>query len=134
MRTFFQKPNHVEAVLDDKLNAVVVRWFDLSDGDLVMECTLAQLEEVKKGAKVIIADTSRASTVLDQKVQDWFGRVLFPRLRDAGLRAIITVLSPYALTRLSAARWNMLGAPLGLETYETGSLAAARKLAKKLKD
>lgn len=133
MRTFFERPRFVRADFDPPLNAVIVHWLDLSDGDLVMECTLAQLDEVRKGAQLIIVDTSKASTVLDSKVEDWFGKVLFPRLRDAGLKAIITVLSPYALTRLSSTRWSMLGTPLGLQTYETGSLASAMALAKQLK-
>lgn len=130
MRSIYSKPGIVETYVDPKINSVVVYWDDLSDATVVKESCLAQAEEVKQGVKFIIIDTTKADTVVPVDVQEWFGQFLFPILKEHNLKAMITILSASALTRLSSRRWMKTGNPFGFDIYECESLDAAREIVK----
>ncbi len=129
MKTLYNKPNYVETMLDESLKCIIVTWLNLSNGDIVTESCLAQLEEVKKGATVIIVDTYEARSVPPQDVQDWFGTTLFPAYSKAGLKAIITVIPKRPTTRLGAKRWKETGKLFEFTMYETETLHSAKELA-----
>ncbi len=129
MRTFFNRPGIVEAAVDETLDAIIVTWLNLSSAQMVRQCCSAQLEEVKRGVPAIIVDTSRAIGAPPPEAQDWLRDILFPALRDAGLRVIITVVACRPQTVLAANRWTSSGKPFEFEMIEAGSLATARRLA-----
>lgn len=131
MSVFYNQPGIVEAEVNPALNCIVVHWENLDNGKIVQECCLAQLEEVKKGVKTIIVDTATADGLVPFEVQEWFGTTLFPQLRDAGLKAIITVIPRSAITRLASKRWTNTGKPFNFDMFDAESLDAAMNLAAK---
>lgn len=60
----------------------------------------------RSGSLWYIADTSKVRDVLPQEVIQWWGRVWVPRLTQAGLRAIVTVVPSSALASLSTRSWQ----------------------------
>jgi len=130
MSMFYEKKDFVKAELDKNLSSVIVHWEDLNDGDVVKECTLAQLEEVKGGAKTIIVNTKNSKGSPPMEIQYWFQNELFPKLAEAGLKAIITVKSEKLSTRAASVRWELTGSMFDFEMYDTDELDAARELAK----
>ncbi|MEM9325001.1 MAG: hypothetical protein AAGA85_05075 [Bacteroidota bacterium] len=129
---FFEEPSIVKAYLDSEMNAVVVVWDNLYDGDIVKECCLAQLDQVKQGAKYVIVETSKAQGVPPQDTQDFFTNTLFPNFQAEGLKAVITVVPTSALTKLAAKKWTNRGKPFGFEMFEAASLEDAKRLTKDL--
>lgn len=132
MGNFYSKPGFVTAEVDSSTKSVIVYWENLSDGYIVKECCLAQLNQVIQGnAQVVIVETSTAKGVPPQDVQDWFGSTLFPKFRENNLKAIVTVLPKSALTKLASKRWMSTGKPFTFEMFECASLDDAKDIAKK---
>ena len=130
MEKFYSADGFVEASEKDKI--ITVRWEKLYNSNITKECCLAQLEKVKKGAKVIIVDSANATGKPLQDVQDWFGESLFPQYQEHGLKAIITVVPKNPITKFGARQWNSVGAPFGFDMFETNSLIMARKKAREV--
>jgi hypothetical protein len=130
MSVFYEKQGFVTAERDTELSSVIVHWEDLNDGDVVKECTLAQLEEVKNGAKTIVVDTKKAKGSPPSETQHWFQDVLFPQLAEAGLKAVITVKSEKLSTRAASVRWELAGSMFDFEMYDADELNAALELAR----
>lgn len=125
----YNKPGVVKAEIDNGLKSIVVTYHNLSEGDIVKTCCLAQMEEVKKGnTKVIIVDTSQSTGVLPMDIQEWLSSVMFPDLEKKGLKSIITVLPKNALTKLATKHWTKTGSDFSFSMYETDSLDSAKKL------
>ncbi len=134
MSVIFEKTGKVLVEWDASIKSIIVNWSDLSDGDLVRECCGAQLEQVKKGAKIIIVDVSAAKGSIPRDVQNWFENELFPQLDKAGLLEIITVNPENKSAILSAQAWKIKGAlsdcKFGMPA--TMTLATAKELAQKM--
>ena len=130
----YKKEGFVDTLYDDTTKIIEVFWDHLYDGEVVKASCQAQLDEVRKGAKVIIVDTSKTDDVPPQDCQQWFASYLFPEYKREGFKALITVLSPSALTRLASKQWSKTGeiGDFGFEVYEADSLESARQLAQKL--
>lgn len=130
MEKFYEKEGFVEASVRDKI--ITVRWQKLFNSTVIKDCCLAQLEEIKKGANVIVVDSANATGKPLQEVQDWFGEELFPAMQENGLKAIITVLPRSSLAKSGAQQWKNTGTPFGFDMFETSSLIMARKKAREL--
>ncbi len=127
--TFFQVANVVDATYDAATATMLVHWHDLGPHDHLRPCCEAQLACAKaNGAKAMILETSQAKGVLSKEDQQWFPDYLFPAFEKVGLEKIVTVVPADAFARLAAKYWQNLGKQFGIEFYETGSLANARKL------
>lgn len=79
------------------------------DQNTIRECSERQLEEVRKGAKIIVVDISKAKGVVLEETQKWFESYLLPGYAEAGLKAIVTIDSEIPVTRLSSRRWTQAG-------------------------
>ncbi len=126
-RSIYKQDGHVDTYVDMTLNSVVAEWKKLYSADVVKASCLAQLDEVKKGVKYVIIDNRNASGVPPQETQEWFAHTLFPSFQKAGLKAIITVMSPSAITNLAAKSWISKGKPFGFDMIETPSFDQAKQ-------
>ena len=133
MKDIYSKDGVVQTLVEE--NIIHVTWQELIDADVLYASCNAQLEEVKKGAKVVIIDVSQAKGLPPQEVQDWFGNTLFPGFSaNEHFKGIINILPSSAIAKLGANRWNKTAeqGPFNFTTYETDSVEAAKKLAQEL--
>lgn len=129
---FFTKPGVVKNVYDSSLSAIIATWTDLGPHDFARPCVEAQLEVIRKNpVKVMIVDAYNAVGVLKSLDQDWLGEEVFPKYEQAGLRAVITVPSKSALSRLSSNQYQQTGSDFKIDFVEVESLEEAIEMAGK---
>lgn len=132
MEEFYSKGKAVRALVDSTIGAVIVHWNFLGNDEIVLDCTRAQLEQVKAGVRSVIVDVTVARGMLSEEVQGYFQNDFFPALAEAGLRAVITVTPRRELALAAAEHWTKTGELFSFGMYETGTLEAARELAGKV--
>jgi hypothetical protein len=115
--TFYERPRHI---LFD-WTSFAIPFADLKD--LFMK---AYDVGVARGAKTLIAETSKVKDVLFNDAVQWWGDVQVPRLSKAGIVRIITVVPQTSLGRWSTKSWQ--GVVAGIELHNVGTLADAVKL------
>jgi hypothetical protein len=120
----------VELVYDSAINSLVVNWSDLGPHDHLRECLHAQLDNVKSaGAKVILINTAKAHGIFERKDQEWFVSHMVGELREAGVKAIVTVFPEAILPRLASRDWKQTGPQQGVNFIDALNLDMAREVA-----
>ncbi|MDW3208624.1 MAG: hypothetical protein R8N23_02060 [Reichenbachiella sp.] len=132
MTTFYEKEGVVKASANVASGTMTVQWDSLLDDKAIEECCEAQIEQVKKGIKVLLLDVATANGVPSQKRQDWFESHLFPNFSSLGLKASITILPKSALTKLASKKWVKNAGTFKFDSFEAGSLSDAQELARQL--
>lgn len=127
-KTIFLKEGYVKVNYKPDTQVLYVRWKNLFDQDIVSECCQKQLEQVRKGARIMVVDISKANGVLSNETQKWFGNELFPDLAAAGLKAIITIDSTIPVTRLSSTKWAKTGSKFSFDMVTVQSIEEATKV------
>ena len=128
----YDAPGYGNAWFESSNNCIYAHWDNMLTSKHMRPCCEAQLQAaIKNNAKAVIIDTASAkgTPVLDD--QKWFGDYLFPNLRKAGIKVIITVLPKDALAKLGAKAWNKTGTMFDMDFIEVGSLAEAETQARK---
>jgi hypothetical protein len=123
------KKDCVKVSYKPETGVIYVFWKNLFDQDIVRECCERQLEEVRNGAKILVADISKAKGVILEETQKWFGSYLFPGYAEAGLDAIITIDSDIPVTQLSSKRWTQAGSNFSFDMVTVRSKEEAAKVA-----
>jgi len=126
--TIYMKDGFVKVNYNSESRVLYVLWKSLFDQNIVRECCERQLEEVRKGAKVIVIDVSKARGLILEVNQKWFENYLFNRLAKAGLRAIITIDSEIPAVRLSSKRWTQAGTSFSFDMVTVKSKEEAAKV------
>ena len=121
MRVFYEEAGIVLAQADGTTRTLLVRWDDLGPHDYIRPCCEAQIREVQGGARFLILDTSESTGAISQDDQAWLGESLFPRLAEAGLEAIVTVVPRNAMAKLSSRGWARTASPFGFDMFEAAS-------------
>lgn len=91
MFAFYAVQGKVTAFTDDSGRFLTVQWKKLDDDVVIQECCHAQLQQVNNGVKTIIIDSSAVTGSISNVTNDWFGTTFIPKVRDAGLKAMIKV-------------------------------------------
>lgn len=131
-KVIFSEKAVAEASYDDKNKLVHVKWYSLAGHSFIKPCCLAQLEMVKKGAKILIVNVAESKGTPSPEEQEFFGKTLFPEFDKAGLKALITVLPSAGVTKMGANRWKKTASTFKFETYDVESEADAQSLVKTL--
>ena len=128
---FFKESGHVSC---ERVNDVLtITWLKFGSDELVQRCCTSQLEQVKQGAKIIIIDTRNTKGFITTQTNTWFQEKLFPDMQKAGIKAMITILSPNdAIVRLSSRQWKRAASPFGFAMYDAQTLDDANELAQKI--
>ncbi len=129
--TIYMKEGYVKVNYKPENGVIYVLWKNLFDQNIVRECCERQLEEVRKGAKIIVIDVSKAKGVVLEENQKWIENSLFPGYAKAGLRAIVTIDSELPVTQLSAKRWTQAGAGFSFDLLIVKSKEEAVKAVSK---
>ncbi|UXX80311.1 hypothetical protein N7E81_04255 [Reichenbachiella carrageenanivorans] len=132
MTTFYKKEGVVTASSNAAAGTMTVQWDSLLDDQAIEECCQAQIEQVKKGIKILFLDVSVANGVPSQKRQEWFENYLFPNFSALGLKASITILPKSALTKLASKKWVKNSGAFNFDVFEAASLNDAQELARQL--
>ncbi|QTA91696.1 hypothetical protein [Desulfonema magnum] len=127
--TIYMKEGYVKVNYKPETGVVYILWKNLFNQDIVRECCERQLEEVHKGAKILVANISNAKGVVLEETQKWFKSYLFPAYAKAGLKAIITIDSKVLITRLTARRWTQVGSRFVFDMVTVRSKEEAAKTA-----
>jgi hypothetical protein len=125
--TIYIKEGCVKVNYKPETGVIYVLWKNLFDQNVVRECCERQLEEVRKGAKIIVIDISKANGVVLEENQKWIESYLFPGYAKAGLRAIVTIDSEVPVTQLSAKRWIQAGTNFSFDMVIVRSKEEAAK-------
>ena len=128
MEMFYEVSGVVRTYMENS-NIIVVEWDNLFDNEVIKKSCLEQLEKAKKGAKVLIIETSKAKGVPSQETQEWFASTLFPAFEQAGLKAMITVVPESALTKMASKSWIKRASDFSFDSYDAASLEEAKNLA-----
>ena len=67
MTTFYEKEGVVKATANVASGTMTVQWDSLLDDKAIEECCEAQIEQVKKGIKVLLLDVATANGVPSQR-------------------------------------------------------------------
>lgn len=129
----YEKPQHIQVVYHPNKNFIVFDWTDFT-------VTLAEIQELhekalataqEKRCYYYIAETSKVRNVLPQQVVKWWGQVWVPKMVEAGLQAIVTVLSTSALATRSTHAWQaeVIG---GITMIDVRTFSAAEAVIKDL--
>lgn len=104
----YEKPHYIQVVYHPDKNFIVFDWTDfmvtLNEIKELHEKALITAQE--KNCYYYIAETSKVRTVLRQQVISWWGEVWVPKLVEAGLQAIVTVVPTSTLATLSTYDWQ----------------------------
>lgn len=120
----------VELVYDSAINTLVVNWRNLGPHNHLRDCLHAQLDNVKSaGAKVILINAAKAHGIFERKDHEWYLSHMIAELKDAGVKAIVTVCPEAFIPRLVARNWKKSGSQHGLEFVHAPNLDTARNLA-----
>ena len=125
--TIYMKKGYVKVNYKPENGVMHVLWKNLFDQNIVRDCCERQLEEVRRGAKIIVVNISKAKGVVLEENQKWFESHLFPGYARAGLYAIVTIDSDVPVTWLSAKRWTQTGADFGFDMVMVSSMEEATK-------
>lgn len=121
----------VETVHHPADKVVYVKWHTFTGHDHLRPSLEAQMAQVACGAAgVVIVDVSEATGVPSEADQAWFGQVVFPAYKAAGLRALINVQPRSALTRLGAKRWSRTASGFGFDIIDCTDVQHAFDLAR----
>lgn len=126
----YRNPKHVTVTFNQAKNYILFDWTNMAIpfADL-KEMHLKALDIVNThGVTTLVAETSKAQSVLFQECIDWWSNEQVPRLDKAGVRSIITVKGGNALTRLTNKSWQ--GATGGINIYEVPTLGDAENIIK----
>lgn len=126
--TIYMKEDFVKVRYNPESGVIYVLWKSLFDQNIVRECCERQLEEVRKGAKIIVVDVSKARGLILEANQKWFESYLFKGLANAGLCAIITIDSEIPAVRLSSERWTQAGTNFSFDMVTVKSKEEASKV------
>jgi len=121
----YMKEGFVKVTYNPESGVIYVLWKSLFDQNIVRECCERQLEEVRKGAKIIVIDVSKARGLILEENQKWFENYLFHGLANAGLCAIITIDSEIPAVRLSSKKWTQAGTNFSFDMVTVSSKGEA---------
>jgi hypothetical protein len=115
----------VETYYDSELNSVVCTWQQFKN-EHVRPCIAEQLKAAQKNsAKCVVVDSAEANGVPSAEDQKWFAEVLFPQMKQAGVKAIITTVGEAAINRISTKTYSKSGELAGLDMVDAADLKAA---------
>lgn len=108
VRIIHETPNRVQARHCAEDGYIIFDWssfaISLDEIRTLHEESLAAV--VKERCLFYIADTSKVRDVFAQEVIEWWGHTWVPKLREAGLLAIVTVVPSSELAALSTRSWQ----------------------------
>ena len=124
----YKNENHVSVTYNSLKNYILFDWVNMAIPlDALKELHMKAYDVLKaKNVKTLVAETSKAQSVLFPECIEWWSNEHVPRLDSAGLKGIITVKGGNALTRLTNKSWQ--GATGGIDLYEVPTLGDAEKL------
>ena len=129
-KALYRVDDVVELVYDSTINSLVVNWSNLGPHNHLRECLHAQLDSVKSaGAKVILINTAKAHGIFERKDHEWFVSHMVGELKEAGVKAIITVFPEAILPRLASRDWKNTGQHHGVNFINASTLEMARTTA-----
>lgn len=125
----YDAPGEVIVWFDEDAQEILVTWVRFGDQHVFKESLDVQAELVEAGrAKYVIVDVATTTGTPSARDQDYVNRFVFPRYREGGLEAIITVVPQSAVTKMGAKRWIHNGNAWRFGMYETASVEDARRL------
>ncbi|MES2678683.1 MAG: hypothetical protein V4635_02305 [Bacteroidota bacterium] len=117
----------VRTWFDHDSNVIHVKWYNYTSRVHLRKSCEMQLEAMRKyKATIIIADASDAIGIPFPQDQEWFATTLYPRSRELGLAAIISILPKNVIARSGAKTWNDTGRKNGLVYIEVNSEEEAK--------
>lgn len=107
-RLVHETPRRVKLRVCASGGYIVFDWssFSIKLGEIMILHEKALAAARDEHALYYIADTSKVRDVLPQEVIQWWGQVWVPKLIQARLCAIVTVVPPSALASLSTRSWQ----------------------------
>ena len=123
----YQAKDVCRTTYDPASGIMVATWW-IMDHAQIRPNLLAQMAQVKAGARYLIIDVGDCRGVPSAADQAWFGEVVFPAYRRDGLKALINVVPKSGVARLGASRWQRTASRFGFDTFDTSDVAAALDL------
>ena len=124
----YNNPKFVKVTYNQFKNYILFDWSN-------MAISLEELKELhtkasdvvkKRGVKTLVAETSKATSILFPQCIEWWSNEQVPAYDEAGINSIITVKGGNALTRLTNKSWQ--GATGGIDIYEVPTLVDAENI------
>jgi len=123
----YDAPGEVTVLFDEDATEILATWTRFGDEKVFKDNLDVQADLVESGrARFVIVDTGRTTGVPSAKDQDYLMRFVFPRYREGGLEAILTVVPQSARTKMGAKRWIHSGNVWRFAMYEVASVEDAR--------
>lgn len=125
----YDAPGEVTVWFDEDSQEILASWVRFGNERVFKENLDVQAELVESGrARYVIVDVASTTGTPSAKDQDYLTRFVFPRYREGGLSAIITVVPSQAVTKMGAKRWTHSGNAFRFGMYEAASVEDARAL------
>lgn len=125
----YDAPGQVTVVFDEDAGEILVTWTRFGDDKVFRASLDVQADLVGSGrARIVIVDTADSTGVPSAKDLDHLTRSVFPRYREGGLEAILTVVPRSARTKMGAMRWVRSGSMWRFPMYEVASVEDARAI------
>ena len=125
----YDAPGEVTVLFDEDAAEILAVLDPVRDEKVFRDNLDVQAALVESGrARFVIVDTRNATGVPSAKDQDYLMRFVFPRYREGGLEAILTVVPQSARTKMGAKRWIRSGTVWRFAMYEVASVADARAI------
>jgi hypothetical protein len=101
-------PNYIRVSYDESKDYVLYDW---SDFQITLDQIKIAFEKALAMAKLkrcyyFVAETSKVRTILRPEVLKWWGETWMPKVEEAKIRAVVTVVPPTAVARLSNRSWQ----------------------------
>lgn len=126
--TVFDAPDVTVALMGTS-GRIVVTWGHFGDHAVFRAALDAQAELVETGlATTIVIDVSAATGTPSARDHDYVNRFIFPRYREGGLRAMVTVTARSSHTRLGTRNWTHSAKAWRFAIHEVDDLAQAHAL------
>jgi hypothetical protein len=123
----YDAPGEVTVLFDEDAAEILVTWTRFGDEAVFRASLDVQADLVGSGrARIVIVDTADSTGVPSAKDLDHLTRFVFPRYREGGLEAILTVVPRSARTKMGAMRWVRSGSMWRFPMYEVASVEDAR--------
>lgn len=104
----YEKQGYIQVRYQPEKDYIIFDWtnFLVTLAEITELHTRALAAAREKGCYYYIAETSRVTNMLRPEVIRWWADDWVPRLNDAGLKAIITVVPSVALAAMSTHSWQ----------------------------
>ena len=121
----YEIPKKLTVTWDSETKAIIDTWSTYFIS--IEEFTTAVMEKglthaKQNGGRAWIVDSSKASGVFSQEVQDFISAKVFPASQQNGIKYFITINSTVsAMTRMNVKRYSAAAGPNGLLLIELNS-------------